>query len=137
MTPQALEPGGRLADAAGEIRMFSTNQVHKLTGASLRQLQWWDEQGIVPVKISGRYREYTELQLRKCHVLAQLRDPRKSGMCSPADVARISRKALECRWLLFIHGGKQLIGASNDKAEIVKIASQSMCGVTLIELPII
>lgn len=62
-------------------KLYSTAEVAKLTGVSLRQLQFWDERGIVqPAEWgkgrgggSGRYRRYSEDQLRLIRRMAKLR----------------------------------------------------------------
>jgi DNA-binding transcriptional MerR regulator len=42
---------------------MTTKEVAKRTGATLRQLQWWDERGYVSPKIVGHSREYTDAQV--------------------------------------------------------------------------
>jgi DNA-binding transcriptional MerR regulator len=39
---------------------FTTNQVQKIAGVTLRQLQWWDEQGLVCPVHDGHNRVYSE-----------------------------------------------------------------------------
>ncbi len=52
---------------------YSTGQVSEMTGASLRQLQWWDEQGIVcPERFNGD-RSYTYDQVEMIGRFVQLR----------------------------------------------------------------
>jgi DNA-binding transcriptional MerR regulator len=52
---------------------FTTQQVVALTGITARQLQWWDEQGVVRPQRQGRRRLYTEDNLMELAVIAQLR----------------------------------------------------------------
>lgn len=51
----------------------STNDVARLTGASLRQLQWWDEIGLTRVAKNGHAREYTDTDTLRVLVIAELR----------------------------------------------------------------
>src|SRR2546423_3193243 len=52
---------------------FSSKQVVALTGISPRQLQWWDEQGIVSPARSGRNRLYSFADLTEISVICELR----------------------------------------------------------------
>ena len=53
---------------------FSSNQVVALTGISLRQLQWWDERGLVSPARQGRNRLYSLADLTEISVICELRD---------------------------------------------------------------
>ena len=52
---------------------FSSNQVAALTGISLRQLQWWDERGLVSPARQGRNRLYSLADLTEISVICELR----------------------------------------------------------------
>lgn len=52
---------------------FTSSQVIALTGITPRQLQWWDERGLVVPERTGRNRLYTVDDLAEIAVLAQLR----------------------------------------------------------------
>ena len=52
---------------------FSSRQVVALTGGTLRQLQWWDEQGIVRPARHGRRRVYSPGDVAEIAVLCELR----------------------------------------------------------------
>jgi DNA-binding transcriptional MerR regulator len=52
---------------------FTSNQVIALTGITPRQLQWWDEQGLVVPARLGRNRLFTMADLAEVAVLCQLR----------------------------------------------------------------
>jgi DNA-binding transcriptional MerR regulator len=54
-------------------REFTTNDVMALTGLSSRQLQWWDERGLVRPKRQGHRRVYSWEQLVTAAVICQLR----------------------------------------------------------------
>lgn len=52
---------------------FSSKDVVALTGISPRQLQWWDEQGIVSPARHGRNRTYSMPDLMEVAVICELR----------------------------------------------------------------
>lgn len=52
---------------------FSSKDVVALTGISPRQLQWWDEQGIVSPARRGRNRTYAMPDLMEVAVICELR----------------------------------------------------------------
>jgi DNA-binding transcriptional MerR regulator len=54
-------------------RLFTTNDVIALTGITGRQLQWWDERGLVTPKRQGHRRVYNWDQLVTSAVISQLR----------------------------------------------------------------
>jgi DNA-binding transcriptional MerR regulator len=54
-------------------RQFTTNEVIALTGITGRQLQWWDERGLVTPKRQGHRRIYSWDQLVTAAVISQLR----------------------------------------------------------------
>jgi len=54
-------------------RQFTTNDVIALTGLTGRQLQWWDERGLVTPNREGHRRIYNWNQLVTTAVICQLR----------------------------------------------------------------
>ncbi len=58
---------------ADEARSYSSSEVVRLTGTTARQLQWWDEQGIVVPARQGRNRCYGFEDLAELRVIAALR----------------------------------------------------------------
>jgi DNA-binding transcriptional MerR regulator len=54
-------------------RQFTTNDVIALTGITGRQLQWWDERGVVEPGRQGHRRIYSWDQLVTAAVICQLR----------------------------------------------------------------
>ena len=52
---------------------FTSNEIAALTGITLRQLQWWDERGVVKPEREGRRRVYSTNQLTEVAVICQLR----------------------------------------------------------------
>lgn len=53
---------------------FTSREVVQLTGISARQLQWWDERGIVVPARKGRRRLYSMEDLAELAVICELRD---------------------------------------------------------------
>src|ERR1700731_1190923 len=54
-------------------KQFSSNDVIALTGITARQLQWWDERGVVAPKHDGHRRVYNWDELVTVAVICQLR----------------------------------------------------------------
>lgn len=52
---------------------FSSHEVVALTGLTPRQLQWWDERGVVSPEREGHRRVYSMNQLTEVAVICQLR----------------------------------------------------------------
>lgn len=52
---------------------FTTLDVSRLSGVSLRQLQWWDEQGVISPNHSGHRRLYLPEEVVEVTVIAELR----------------------------------------------------------------
>jgi DNA-binding transcriptional MerR regulator len=52
---------------------FTSNDVVALTGITPRQLQWWDERGVVKPEREGHRRVYSMNQLTEVAVICQLR----------------------------------------------------------------
>jgi len=55
------------------MKTFTSQNVVRLTGISPRQLQWWDEQGIVSPARQGRCRLYSLADLTEISVICELR----------------------------------------------------------------
>ena len=53
---------------------FTSREVVQLTGISARQLQWWDERGIVVPARAGRRRLYSMEDLSEIAVICELRE---------------------------------------------------------------
>jgi len=53
---------------------FTSREVVQLTGITPRQLQWWDEQGIVVPARQGHRRLYSLADLSEVAVICELRD---------------------------------------------------------------
>ncbi|MEZ5402558.1 MAG: MerR family transcriptional regulator [Bryobacteraceae bacterium] len=52
---------------------WSSSEVAKLGGVSLRQLQWWDEQKVVSPRHEGHRRVYSAAEVVEIAVIAELR----------------------------------------------------------------
>ena len=65
-------------------RTFTTREVVALTGISPRQLQWWDEQGIVVPARDGHKRIYSLDDLAEVAVICELRAARLLAAKDPA-----------------------------------------------------
>jgi DNA-binding transcriptional MerR regulator len=53
---------------------YTSNEVMALTGITGRQLQWWDERGVVRPERQGRNRFYSLTDLAEVSVICELRD---------------------------------------------------------------
>lgn len=52
---------------------FSSNEVIALTGITARQLQWWDERGLVKPERAGHRRLYSMQKVMEMAVISELR----------------------------------------------------------------
>jgi DNA-binding transcriptional MerR regulator len=59
------------SDLAGKT--FTSSEISEITGVSLRQLQWWDEQKVVSPKHEGHKRLYMAEEAVEIAVIAELR----------------------------------------------------------------
>src|SRR5437762_2922403 len=77
---------------------FSSNQVVALTGISLRQLQWWDERGLVSPAREGRNRLYSLADPTRLPVTGALHPP-EAGMSRRQPPAhRVQKVFRPCLW---------------------------------------
>ena len=58
---------------AGDDRVYSSADVARLSGVSLRQLQWWDERKVVSPRHEGHRRLYFTADVIEVTVIAELR----------------------------------------------------------------
>lgn len=63
----------RTTDIPLDIETFSSLDVTRMTGVSLRQLQWWDEQGVVTPQQRGHKRLYQLHEVIEVSVITELR----------------------------------------------------------------
>jgi len=53
--------------------VYASNDVARISGVSLRQLQWWDEQNVVSPRHDGHKRVYLAQEVIEVSVIAELR----------------------------------------------------------------
>ncbi len=83
---------------------LTSNEVAALTGISLRQLQWWDERGLVVPAREGHRRLYSLDDLAEVAVIAELR--RKGfSLQRMRKVVRFLRQELGKRLVETVSGG--------------------------------
>jgi DNA-binding transcriptional MerR regulator len=59
--------------AAAQPRVFASSDVSRISGVSLRQLQWWDEKKVVSPRHEGHRRVYQAEEVVEITVIAELR----------------------------------------------------------------
>src|SRR5512138_1818862 len=59
--------------ASPAIRTFTSSDVARIAGVSLRQLQWWDERKVVSPRHEGHKRIYIPEEVVEITVIAELR----------------------------------------------------------------
>src|SRR5579883_2920643 len=57
---------------SGEDR-YTSGEVARIAGVSLRQLQWWDERNVVSPRQEGHRRVYLQQEVVEVSVIAELR----------------------------------------------------------------
>lgn len=68
---------------------FTTAEVCEMTGATPRQLQWWDERGHLSPARDGRRRLYSERDIATVRKILRLRDGGVGAKRAAAMVAQI------------------------------------------------
>jgi len=63
----------RVPKSEGRTETFSSLEVAEITGVSLRQLQWWDEQGVVSPVQRGHKRIYQLHEMIEIGLITELR----------------------------------------------------------------
>jgi DNA-binding transcriptional MerR regulator len=53
--------------------VYASSDVARISGVSLRQLQWWDEQNVVSPRHDGHKRVYLPQEVIEVAVIAELR----------------------------------------------------------------
>jgi DNA-binding transcriptional MerR regulator len=121
--------------------LFTSREVVKLTGITLRQLQWWDEQGIVVPDRAGHRRLYSLADLSEVAVICELRD-RGFSLQRVRKVVRFLQQGLGKRlaelvgetaeYHLLTDGNSLYLETSPEHiVDILKNARQPMLGVCL------
>lgn len=111
---------------------FTSNQVIALTGITPRQLQWWDERGLVVPERDGRNRLYSMADVAELAVLCQLR---KKGFSLQRvrKIMRYLQRELGQRLVETVTGGSEYhlltdgkrIFLKKDQSEVVDILKNS------------
>jgi DNA-binding transcriptional MerR regulator len=119
---------------------MTTNEVAQATGATLRQLQWWDERGYIPVRIVGHRRDWDQRDVRIALILQRLeqRRGRNRNIAQPKSfiraIQKLTDRQLENRYILTnAHGTPVAITSTPERA--IQIAAKAKHPVFLIELP--
>src|SRR3954471_9653073 len=122
-------------------RQFTSNQVIKLTGITARQLQWWDERGLVVPARHGRNRLYSSDDLAEIAVLSELR--RKGfSLQRVRKIMRFIQKELGKRLVETVTSGSEyhlltdgkqiyLENSANEIIDILKNARQPIMSICL------
>ena len=111
---------------------FTSNQVIAVTGITPRQLQWWDERGLVVPAREGRNRLYSMEDVAEIAVLCQLR---KKGFSLQRvrKIMRYLQRELGERLIATVTGGSEYhlltdgrrIYLKNKQSEVVDILKNS------------
>lgn len=122
-------------------RQFTSNQVIELTGITARQLQWWDERGLVVPARQGRNRLYSTDDLAEIAVLSELR--RKGfSLQRVRKIMRFLQKELGKRLVETVTSGSEyhlltdgkqiyLENSANEIIDILKNARQPIMSICL------
>lgn len=126
---------------ASEQRGYSSGEVVRLTGTTPRQLQWWDEQGIVTPGREGRNRRYCFADVAELQVIAELR--RKGfSLRGVRKMMRFLQRELRCRLADVITEGSEyhlltygrsifLRDSAEGVVDVLKHAKQAVLGIYL------
>ena len=122
-------------------RRFTSREVISLTGITPRQLQWWDERGIVVPAREGRNRLYSLEDLAEVAVLCQLR---KKGfpLQKVRKIMRYLQRELGQRLVETVTEGSDyhlltdgkriyLENSAHEVVDILKNSSQPLLGICL------
>ena len=127
--------------AANSGEAYSSNDVSKMTGVSLRQLQWWDEQGVVSPIQRGHRRMYQLHEVIEVSLITELRD-KGISLQKIRKVLGFLKNELGAEFLEAIQGGgevhlltdgEKLYLESNHKTivDILKNSKQALIGVCI------
>ena len=70
---KVLKPPKNRAEAANSERTFSSSEVSRIAGVSLRQLQWWDERKLTSPLTDRHRRIYLASEVVEITMIAELR----------------------------------------------------------------
>jgi DNA-binding transcriptional MerR regulator len=120
---------------------FTSRRVAELTGISLRQLQWWDERGIVVPARDGHKRIYSLDDLAEIAVICELRE-RGFSLQKIRRVIRFLQRELGKRLVETVRAASEyhlltdgrhifLEGSARGVVDLLKNARQPMLSVCL------
>lgn len=88
-------------------RTYSSSEVSRIAGVSLRQLQWWDERKVVSPRHEGHRRVYYPAEVIEITVIAELR--RKGfSLQKIRRVLRFLQREMGKRLSELVQGGSEL-----------------------------
>ena len=118
---------------------MTTAEAAKVTGATERELQLWDEAELIgiierePGVCGYTKRVWSATNLRMAHIVKCLKD---GGLHpDPADMRVISHNLLSHRWIMF-DDRRRMVAASNNRREILKAGAACAGPVVLVEMPL-
>ncbi len=115
---------------------MTTIEVSRLTGASLRQLQWWDENGVVTPHLTNGVREYDTRAVRDAQIVADLR---RKGITRLWQVERILKAIGKRHGIAVIPATTRpdvvAVALASNYLAAAMLALQAPCAVILINVP--
>ena len=73
VTTGSPAPGGVSGASQADALHYTSGDVSRIAGVSLRQLQWWDERNVVSPLQEGHRRVYRQQEVIEVSVIAELR----------------------------------------------------------------
>jgi DNA-binding transcriptional MerR regulator len=104
---------------------FTSNQVIALTGITPRQLQWWDERGIVVPARQGHRRLYSVTDLTEIAVICELRR-RKFPLQRVRKVIRFLQREFGTRLAQTVGGSSQYHLLTDGKSIYLENSAQQI-----------
>jgi len=122
---------------------YTSQDIADITGASLRQLQWWDEQGLIQPRHMGHRREYSAIQRLEAQVVKELRDKGYSLQAIRVVFRSISRtwQGKPVGLVIFENPGAYLLAMPKrgevciEVETVIQVCCDSTKPVVLIQLP--
>lgn len=97
---------------------MTTTQVSNLTGATIRQLQWWAEHAYIPVRVDGHQRVWDRAAVEAAMLIVDLR---KRG-CRPIQcfvAARVQPRFAEARWI--VSSGNKCVFCAHEAEALARL----------------
>lgn len=117
------------------IGTYNTHHAQKVTGASYRQLQWWDEAGLFPsrVDLHGHARMWTPEQLIEARIASDLRHKNVSLQMT-RQVLKFYRKIRQDFGRYLLTDGKA-VKLAHSGEEALKLILDFQTPVVMVEIP--